>query len=216
MVRRDMGAELEHNLGAAGDRDRAGVTVPRAAVDERVDVCAVGGGEGGHASRRERLSPAAEQRSERQLRSGPHEHHPGGAQGDEGAVAAGGHDPSLRVSHGAAVSCVGAGLHGRPGIVGWLVGVMLIELAVLGWSATRLVRGMDGPFSFALIAIVACYRGLVGISVLWRGYVLLAVPPLLGRAAVAVCLAGGITLALAVIRLVDQERSARPGRRLAA
>jgi hypothetical protein len=116
----------------------------------------------------------------------------------------------------AAVSCVGAGLHGRPGIVGWLVGVMLIELAVLGWSATRLVRGMDGPFSFALIAIVACYRGLVGISVLWRGYVLLAVPPLLGRAAVAVCLAGGITLALAVIRLVDQERSARPGRRLAA
>jgi hypothetical protein len=93
---------------------------------------------------------------------------------------------------------------------------MLIELAVLGWSATRLVRGMDGPFSFALIAIVACYRGLVGISVLWRGYVLLAVPPLLGRAAVAVCLAGGITLALAVIRLVDQERSARPGRRLAA
>jgi len=110
----------------------------------------------------------------------------------------------------AAVASVGAGLHGRPGLSGWLVTIMVAELLLLGWGAARLARGRDGPFSLALISIVAGYRGLAGLAVLWRGYVLLAVPPVLGRAAVATCLAGAITLAAITIRTLDHDRRTRP------
>jgi len=113
----------------------------------------------------------------------------------------------------AAIAAIGAGLHGRPGIAGTLVAIMIPELAVLGCTAVLLIRGRDGPLTPALIAIVAGYRGLVGLPVLWRGYVLLAVPPLLARAAITVCLAGSITLAVIAIRTVDAQRKPRPARR---
>jgi hypothetical protein len=116
----------------------------------------------------------------------------------------------------AAAEAVGAGLHGRPGVTGWLVAVMLAELVLLGWSAVQFARGRDGPLSLGLTAIVAGYRGLVGIAVLWRGYVLLAVPPLLGRAAVAICLMGAVTLAVILVRTLDGQRRARPSRAAAS
>ncbi len=116
----------------------------------------------------------------------------------------------------AAVLAVGAGLHGRPGIAGSLVAVMVVELAVLGCAAILLIRGRAGPLSHALIAILAGYRGLIGLPVLWRGYVLLAVPPVLGRAAVSLCLAGSIMLAAVAIRAADAQRLPRPSRARAA
>ncbi|HTU28340.1 MAG TPA: hypothetical protein VMF07_03090 [Solirubrobacteraceae bacterium] len=112
----------------------------------------------------------------------------------------------------AATEAVGAGLHGRPGVTGWLVAIMVTELAVLGWSALRLLRGKDGPLSLGLIAIVAGYRGLVGVAVLWRGYVLLAIPALVGRASVAVCLAGAVSLAVVAVWTLDLERRPRQRR----
>ena len=51
----------------------------------------------------------------------------------------------------------------------------------------------------ALTAILALYRALAGIAVLWRGYVLLAVPAAPARAAISVCLAGGIALAVQTV-----------------
>jgi hypothetical protein len=112
----------------------------------------------------------------------------------------------------AAAAAIGAGLHGRPGVTGWLVAVMLAELAVLGWSAVRLIRGKDGPLSLGLVAIVAGYRGLVGVAVLWRGYILLAIPALLSRVSIAVCLAGAVSLAVITVWTLDLERRPRQRR----
>lgn len=109
----------------------------------------------------------------------------------------------------AGVLAFGAGLHGRPGTAGSLVAVMVVELAALAWAAALLIRGRDGPLSLGLIAIFAGYRALVGLPVLWRGYVLLAVPATLGRGAVSLCLAGSIILAAVAVRATDAQR--RPG-----
>jgi hypothetical protein len=109
----------------------------------------------------------------------------------------------------AAGASLGAGLHGRPGLSGARLAIMAVELALLVWSAGRLARRRDGPLVLAVIATVAVYRGLTGAAVLWRGYVLLAIPATLARGAIAICLAGGVSLAVIVVGGLDRGRLGR-------
>ncbi|MBV9818867.1 MAG: hypothetical protein JOZ07_11015 [Solirubrobacterales bacterium] len=99
-------------------------------------------------------------------------------------------------------------LHGRPGIgVGSLV-VLGFELAFAVWATVRLLRGPAGWFQFFAIAAAAIWEGATLVGVLRDGFVLLAGPPLLGRIAVATCLALGLGLVPVVIAIA--ERSSRP------
>jgi hypothetical protein len=101
---------------------------------------------------------------------------------------------------------IGAGLHERPGLSGSLLGVMVVELALAGWAAWRLGRGRTDALTIAVVAVLALYRAIAGISVLWRGYVLLAIPATVGRIAISVCLAGGISLVVGLILVIDRLR----------
>jgi hypothetical protein len=114
---------------------------------------------------------------------------------------------------GALILDVGEALHGRPGLSAGRLVVFAGELAVSGWAATRLVRRRDGPWLRAAIALLGLYRGLAGIAVLFRGYVLLALPTALARGAVAACLATGSGLAL--LAVLELAARSTPGPALA-
>ena len=60
---------------------------------------------------------------------------------------------------------------------------------------------------FFLIAVVAAWEGVSLIPTLLHGYVLLAVPPVLGRLAAVICLGGPIALGFAIVRLLRREES---------
>lgn len=118
----------------------------------------------------------------------------------------------LRLARGLALvaivafAVVGAGqqLHGRP-IVS--VGQLIVFAAIVvfaGWALRRLVLRRHGWFTFFLVAVAAIWEGASSITVLLNGYVLLALPALLARAAVATCLAAGVGLLPLVFRMAER------------
>jgi hypothetical protein len=91
-------------------------------------------------------------------------------------------------------------------------GVLLAAAwAFAAWAGWRLVRRRHGWFTFFLIAALAIWEGASLISVLLDGYVLMALPPLLARLAVVVCLSAGVALLPVVFALAE-----RSGRRRSA
>jgi hypothetical protein len=111
---------------------------------------------------------------------------------------------------GIVVASLGSGLHGRPGLSGFRLAIMFGELLIAGWCTVRLTRRRSGPLVYAATASVALLRGVTGIAVLWRGYVLLAVPAAVGRGAIVVCLAGGVALAVLTVAIVDRRDRPSP------
>jgi hypothetical protein len=118
----------------------------------------------------------------------------------------------LRVARGlAAVALVafavaGAGqqLHGRPSVsVGQEI-TLAVALAFVAWGARRLVLRRHGWFAFFVIAAVAIWEGASLITVLADGFVLLALPPFLARAAVVACLSSGISLLAVVFAMAER------------
>ena len=117
---------------------------------------------------------------------------------------------------GFAVAVCGQQLHGRPSVsVGQGI-VLAVALAFAGWGAWRLVRRRHGWFTFFVIAAVAIWEGASLIAVLLDGWVLLAVPPVVARLAVAVCLSAGVALLPVVFALAERAGRTRPRRPQAA
>jgi hypothetical protein len=111
---------------------------------------------------------------------------------------------------GFAVAVTGQQLHGRPSVsVGQGI-VLAVALAFAAWAAWRLVTRRHGWFTFFLIAAVAIWQGASLIAVLLDGWVLLALPPVVARVAVTVCLSAGVALLPLIFALAE-----RPRRRLA-
>ena len=54
---------------------------------------------------------------------------------------------------------------------------------------------------------MAAWEGISLLPTLLHGYVLLAVPPLLGRLATVICLGGAIALGFSIVRLLRREES---------
>jgi hypothetical protein len=105
---------------------------------------------------------------------------------------------------GIAVAGVGRGLHGRPNVsVVQLVELGLL-LALVLWLFVRVVRIRGGYFRFFAIAFVALWEGIELIPTLRHGFVLMALPAFLARAATVVCLGCGAGLMVLAIRLADQ------------
>ena len=117
---------------------------------------------------------------------------------------------------GLTVAVCGQQLHGRPSVsVGQGI-VLAVALAFAVWGAWRLVRRRHGWFTFFVIAAVAIWEGASLIAVLLDGWVLLALPPVVARLAVAVCLSAGVALLPVVFALAERAGRARPGRAQAA
>jgi hypothetical protein len=107
---------------------------------------------------------------------------------------------------------VGAGqqLHGRPTVS---VGQLIVFAAIVAfgiWALRRLALGRHGWFTFFLIAVAAIWEGASSITVLLDGYVLLALPALVARAAVVACLAAGVGLVPLVFRMAERPARGSP------
>jgi hypothetical protein len=110
-----------------------------------------------------------------------------------------------------AVLGVGRQLHGRPTVsAGQLIVLALIGAFAL-WGLRRLVLARHGWFVFFLIAVAAIWQGASSITVLLDGFVLLALPPLVARAAVVTALAAGLGLVPLVFTMAERPVRARPG-----
>jgi hypothetical protein len=131
----------------------------------------------------------------------------------------------LRVSRGLAVGALiafvvaGAGqqLHGRPNVSAGQLVVFALVLAFGAWGVQRVARRRHGWLTRFLIAAAAIWEGVSLVTVLLDGFVLLALPAFVARAAVVTCLAGGVALLPLVFRIAERpERPEGPERRPAA
>src|SRR5581483_11285543 len=104
-----------------------------------------------------------------------------------------------------AAATLGNQLHGRPGIsaLDWVE--LSLLLAFVGWGLVRVLRRRAGYFTYFMIALVAILEGAQLVPTLLDGYVLMAVPAFVGRAASVIGLGAGIGLIVMVPRLFDQR-----------
>ena len=105
------------------------------------------------------------------------------------------------------IASVAAGLHGRPGLAPSRLIELGVELAFAAWAALNLRRRHRELTLFFLIGFAALFRGVGAITVLWRGYVLLALPATICRIAVVTCLATAVGLLAIVWPLTVPERN---------
>jgi len=109
-----------------------------------------------------------------------------------------------------ATAAIGRGLHGRPGLsVFQLVELGLILTFVL-WGLFRVLVQRAGYFSYFAIAGVALWQGLTMIPTLFNGFVLIALPAFVARAATVLALGTAAGLWLMVFRLFDQREESSP------
>ncbi len=108
---------------------------------------------------------------------------------------------------GITLAAVGRDLHGRPGLSGFGLVELAVILVFAIWALARIARDRASSLVLFLIAVVAAWEGVSLIPTLLHGYVLLAVPPVLGRLAAVICLGGPIALGFAIVRLLRREES---------
>jgi hypothetical protein len=114
---------------------------------------------------------------------------------------------------GFAVVGVGQQLHGRPNVsVGQLI-LLALTLAFTAWGLLAVARRRHGWFTFFLIAAATLWEGASTITVLFDGVVLIALPAVLARVAVVVCLASGVGLLPVIFALAERPSRSRSGRR---
>jgi hypothetical protein len=104
-----------------------------------------------------------------------------------------------------AAAAVGRGLHGRPDVSVVQLVELAIVLAFVAWALSRLVFQRPGFFTYLVIAIVALWEGVELIPTLVNGFVLIAEPAFVARAATVVALGSGVCLLLMIFRLHDLE-----------
>ena len=108
---------------------------------------------------------------------------------------------------GIMLAALGRDLHGRPGLSGFGVVELAVILTFVAWALSRIAHDKASSLILFLIAVVAAWEGVSLIPTLLHGYVLLAVPPLFGRAATVICLGGAIVLGFPIVRLLRREES---------
>jgi len=106
---------------------------------------------------------------------------------------------------GITLAAIGRDLHGRPGISGFGAVELALITAFTVWAALRVGRDRAGSFTLFVITVVAVWEGLSLFPTLFNGFVLLAIPPFLGRLATIICLGGAIALVFPIVRLLRSE-----------
>jgi hypothetical protein len=107
---------------------------------------------------------------------------------------------------------LGQQLHGRPDVsIGQLI-VLALVVGFAAWALQRVARRRHGWITLFLIAVAAIWEGASLIAVLLDGFVLLALPAFVARAAVVTCLASGAALVPIVFRIAERpDRPRSPG-----
>jgi hypothetical protein len=108
-----------------------------------------------------------------------------------------------------AVVAIGRGLHGRPGVSVVQLVEMAIVLAFVAWGLFRVVVRRPGFFTYLVTAVVALWQAIELIPTLFNGFVLIALPAFVARAATVVAAGSGVCLILMIFRLHDLELDQR-------
>lgn len=106
---------------------------------------------------------------------------------------------------GILLAAIARGFHGRPGLSGVELGEAVVVGGLAVWTALRIKRPQVGALTFFLIAVAAAWEGITLFPTLVNGYVLLAVPPFVGRVAAVTCLGGAIALLPPAVRIFSAE-----------
>jgi hypothetical protein len=109
-----------------------------------------------------------------------------------------------------AAAAVGRGLHGRPAVSVLQLLEMAIVLGFALWGLVRVVVQRPGFLSYFVVALVALWEGLELVPTLVNGFVLIALPAFVARAATVLALGCGVGLLLMVFRLAAQRVESRP------
>lgn len=103
-----------------------------------------------------------------------------------------------------AVGATGRELHGRP-IIGVSQLVLLgLTLAFVAWATVRILRRRPGAVLVFAVAMLALAVGLELAPTLVYGFVLIALPAFVARAATVLCLASAAALLPLALRLADR------------
>lgn len=113
-----------------------------------------------------------------------------------------------------AVAGVGRYLHGRPTVSVFQLIELGIILAFVGRGLLRVLfgRARPGSFFYFAIAFVALWEGVLLIPTLLNGFVLIAVPAFMARAATVVCLGCAVGLLLLAFRIAEQPEASSASR----
>jgi hypothetical protein len=109
-------------------------------------------------------------------------------------------------------SALGRGLHGRPAVSVVQLVELVAVLTFVAWATFRVLFRRPGFFTYFVIAAVAFWQGLEMIPVLTNGFVLIALPAFVARAAAVLALGTAAALILMVFRLQDLQDESRAGR----
>ena len=104
-----------------------------------------------------------------------------------------------------AIAGVGRELHGRPTVSVFQLITLAVVLAFVAWGLRRVLLQRLGYFSIFVISVVAIWEGIQLVPTLLHGFVLVAVPAFMARAAAVLCLGCGAGLLVFVFRLADQR-----------
>ena len=104
-----------------------------------------------------------------------------------------------------AVAGVGRELHGRPSVSVFQLVELAAILAFVAWGVIRVGLRRAGAFTYFAIAVVAVWEGLGLIPTLTNGFVLIALPAFVARAATVVALGAGAGLIVLIFRLHDLQ-----------
>lgn len=110
-----------------------------------------------------------------------------------------------------AAAAIARGLHGRPGVSVLQLVELAVVLALVLWGLRRVLFASPGYFSFFVVAVLAVWEGIELLPTLLNGFVLVAAPAFVARAAAVVCLGCGAGLLLCAFRVADQPRRSPTG-----
>jgi hypothetical protein len=108
-----------------------------------------------------------------------------------------------------AAAAVGRGLHGRPDVSVVQLVELAVVLAFVAWALFRVTIQRPGFFTYLVIAIVALWEGIELVPTLLNGFVLIAEPAFVARAATVIAVGSGVCLLLMIFRLHDLELDKR-------
>jgi hypothetical protein len=103
------------------------------------------------------------------------------------------------------VAGLGRQLHGRPSVSVFQLVELAAILAFVIWALIRIGRRRAGAFTYFGIALVALWEGFGLIPTLTNGFVLIALPAFVARAAAVVALGTAAGLILLMFRLYDLQ-----------